>query len=236
MFHLVSSLDPSFLLSVPRASSCLLLHLVVPALSLIACFMYSDFSLVLPLLVDSCVFIKKKERRKNSSLLKRGITNFINFIEICKRKKEWNLLRVYYLWNLLEEELTTADDFPIICNVNHLKKKKKDRTFYPPFFREESRKIIGESKKKKEKKKNKQKNERSTEILNFTICTQGYPTFGIEFPSPLPYRLQIRDSIAWSENAKRAQQQSMARLSPANVPFRDQQRAIVDMHTLLELR
>lgn len=116
MFHPVSpplSIHPFFSVSPepPLASS---ISLSPPYLSLLALctpiFLSSSYSCTL--LVDSCVH-KKEERRKNSSLLKRGITNFINFIEICKRKKEKNLLCVYYLWNLLEEELA-ADDFPII--------------------------------------------------------------------------------------------------------------------------
>lgn len=115
---------------------------------------------------------------------------------------------------------------------------KKDRTTFFPFFRKESRKVIGESKKKKKEKTN--------ETLKYwisLICT-GLSNFRYRIslsPSP-PTRLQIRDSHhPLAENAKRTA--TNACLSRENNPLsgveierepRDERRAIVTSHTLLE--
>lgn len=93
------------------------------------------------------------------------------------------------------------------------------------------------------KKKKKRKNKRSTEILNFTDLHRTVQLSVSNFLSPSPpTRLQIRDSHhPLAENAKRTA--TNACLSRENNPLsgveierepRDERRAIVTSHTLLE--
>lgn len=86
---------------------------------------------------------------------------------------------------------------------------KKDRTTFFPFFRKESRKVIGESKKKKKKKQTKHWN------IEFHWSAQGCPTFGIEFPSPLPLLRDYKSAIPIIPWLKMPNEQQRTRAYPA---------------------